>query len=258
MFKSKSTLLFFILGGFFLTNTLIAEFVGIKIFSLEQTLGFEPLSISLFGINDLGFNMTAGVLLWPIVFVMTDIINEYYGKPGVQRLSFFAVFLICYAFLMIYLSMGLTPNEWWQNESGLLNEPLINNMDHAFNGVFGQGLWIIIGSIIAFLVGQIIDVLVFQRIKKITGEKKVWLRATGSTLISQLIDSFVVLIIAFYIGSNWSLERVLAIGTVNYMYKFVIAILLTPVIYLAHWAIDSYLGDKLAEEMKIEAQKQSI
>jgi len=255
MFKSKSTTLFFVLAGFFLTNTLIAEFVGIKIFSLEQTLGFKALSLSLFGINDLGFNLTAGVLLWPVVFVMTDIINEYFGKSGVQRLSYFAVILICYAFLMIYFAMGLSPNEWWQNESGLLQEPYLNDMNVAFNKVFGQGLWIIIGSIIAFLVGQIIDVMVFQRIKKMTGEKKVWLRATGSTLVSQLIDSYVVLVIAFYIGGDWGLDRVLAIGTVNYLYKFIIAILLTPVIYLAHWVIDGYLGEELATELKLNASK---
>ncbi len=68
------------------------------------------------------------------------------------------------------------------------------------SGIFRQGLWIIIGSMVAFLIGQVLDVLVFHRIKKITGEKRIWLRATGSTLVSQLVDSFVVLFIAFYVG----------------------------------------------------------
>ena len=109
------------------------------------------------------------------------------------------------------------------------------------------------GSVIAFLVGQLVDVLIFQRIKKMTGEKFLWLRATGSTLISQFIDSFVVLFIAFYWGADWNLERVLAIGIMNYIYKFGMAFVLTPVIYLVHWLIDLYLGQTLSEKMRKEA-----
>ena len=243
------------MGGFFVTNTLVAEFIGIKIFSLEETLGFKPLNMTLFGVDGLGFNLTAGVMIWPVVFIMTDIINEYYGKKGVRMLSNMAVVLILYAFMMFYIGIKLVPNEWWQFESGLREDPAqsLEDMDLAFGRVFGQGLWIIVGSLVAFLVGQIVDVLVFHRIKKATGEKKIWLRATGSTLVSQFIDSYVVLVIAFYVGADWDLVRVLAIGTVNYLYKFVLAILLTPFIYLGHFFIDRYLGKKLAAKMKLEA-----
>lgn len=253
-YKNKKATLFLILGGFFITNALIAEFVGIKIFSLEATLGFDPFDWTILGVGGLGFNLTAGVMLWPVVFVMTDVINEYYGAKGVRRLSNMTVLLILYAFVMIYLTISLSPNGWWQYESGQLGSGgTIADMDVAFRKIFGQGLWIIIGSVIAFLVGQIVDVFTFHRIKKITGEKKIWLRATGSTLVSQFIDSFVVLIIAFYIGADWDLVRVIAIGLVNYTYKFVIAIIMTPVIYLAHGWIDSYLGEDLAHEMKTAA-----
>lgn len=247
--------LFLILGGFFITNTLVAEFIGVKIFSLEASLGFQPLNLTLFGVEGLGFNLTAGVMLWPVVFVMTDIINEYYGKRGVRTLSNMAVVLILYAFFMFYWGIKLVPNEWWQFQSGLQKDPAqsISDMDLAFRKIFGQGLWIIVGSLVAFLIGQIVDVLVFHRIKRLTGEGKVWLRATGSTLVSQFIDSFVVLIIAFYVGADWDLIRVLAIGTVNYIYKFALAILLTPLIYLGHYLIDRYLGHELAHQMKKEA-----
>jgi len=157
---------------------------------------------------------------------------------------------------MVFFAIQLSPNEWWNTVSGTLSdnpETHIGQMNIAFNKIFGQGLWIIAGSVIAFLFGQLIDVLVFQRIKKLTGEKLLWLRATGSTLISQFIDSFVVLFIAFYWGADWNLERVLAIGIVNYMYTFGMAIALTPAIYLAHWLIDLYLGKKLSLKMRQEA-----
>jgi len=253
MLKDKRTRLFFILGGFFLANTLIAEFVGVKIFSLESTLGLAPFDWTIFGVEGLGFNLTAGVVLWPIVFVMTDIINEYYGKQGVRNLSYFAVLIILYAFVMVYFAIYLSPNAWWDTQSGLLQEPKVNNMNNAFRAIFGQGLWIIVGSLVAFLVGQFVDVIVFQKIRAWTGEKSVWLRATGSTLVSQFIDSYIVLIIAFYIGADWDIVRVIAIGTVNYIYKFAMAILLTPVIYLAHHWIDGYLGKELADTLKHEA-----
>ena len=171
-------------------------------------------------------------------------------------LSNFTILLILYAFLMIYMSIRLEPNGWWQYESGLLHADKsrhINDMDSAFSQILGQGLWIIVGSLVAFLVGQIVDVMTFHKIKSMTGEGKIWLRATGSTLVSQLIDSFVVLFIAFYIGADWDFVRVLAIALVNYSYKFVIAILMTPLIYLAHDRIDKYLGQELAQELKSKA-----
>ncbi|MFT5512731.1 MAG: uncharacterized PurR-regulated membrane protein YhhQ (DUF165 family), partial [Bacteroidia bacterium] len=98
--ESKKSKLFLILGGVFIANALLAELIGGKIFSLEKSLGFTPAGIYFFG-NHLPFNLTAGVLLWPVVFVLTDIINEYFGKRGVRFLSYFAVAIIGYAFVMI-------------------------------------------------------------------------------------------------------------------------------------------------------------
>jgi hypothetical protein len=254
--KNKAFILFVILTALFIANTIVAEFVGMKIFSLENLFGTTPLDMTIFGVEGLGLSLTAGSILWPIVFVMTDIINEYFGVKSVKFLSYLAVGIVFYAFIMVYGAMSLPPNEWWMTQSGInALEPTmsISNMDLAFNKIMGQGLWIIIGSMVAFLVGQVLDVYVFHKIKKITGESKIWLRATGSTLISQLVDSYVVILIAFWIGSDWDLSRVLAIGTVNYMYKFSMAILLTPAIYLCHYIIDKYLGIQLAEQLKREA-----
>jgi len=254
--KDKSTKLFIILGGIFIASALIAEVIGVKIFSLEDTLGIKRANINLFG-SPFSFHLTAGVLLWPVVFIMTDIINEYYGTRGVKFLSYLTIILISYAFLIFNGAINLSPSEYFS----IGND--IDKPDNAFKGIFGQGMWIIIGSMIAFLIGQVLDVLVFHRIKKITGEKSIWLRATGSTLVSQLVDSFVVLFIAFYIGKRiqtgqgepWSMHQVLVTGTGNYIYKFVVAILLTPVIYLIHGWIEKYLGHSLAAEMKQAAMK---
>lgn len=250
--KDKSSILFFILGAFFVSNALLAEFIGVKIFSLELTFGFEPFNLTILGIENLSFNLTAGVVLWPVVFIMTDIINEYFGRKGVRFMSFTAAALIAYAFLMVYFAMGLVPAGFWVER--ITNTGTVN-MEIAFNTIFGQGLWIIVGSLVAFLVGQLVDVAVFHYVKSFTGSKKIWLRATGSTLVSQLVDSFVVLFIAFYIGAGWDLKLVLVIGLVNYIYKFLIAVLVTPVLYIIHNLIDKYLGKELSEILQADAMK---
>lgn len=252
--NNRPTRLFIILSGVFLTNALIAEFIGVKIFSLEETLGFDPVQLHFFG-STYSFNLTCGVLLWPVVFVMTDIINEYYGKKGVRFLSWMTICLIAFGFLMVFGAIQTAPNGWWLTSK---KEMGIENMGTAFNSVYGQGLGIIIASMTAFMVAQLVDVFIFHRIKKATGEKKIWLRATGSTVVSQLIDSFMVLIIAFYFypklvkgqGEPWPFDQLIAICIVNYIYKFIVAILMTPVIYLVHNRIERYLGHEKAAEMK--------
>lgn len=247
--KDKSSILFIVLGGFFICNALLAEFIGIKIFSLEKTFGLSPVDFNLFG-NVLSFQLTAGVVMWPVVFVLTDLINEYYGPKGVRFLSNGAIMLIIYSFIMVFIAIQLIPADWWVGSKKELGIP---DMQIAFESIFGQGLWIIIGSLTAFLVGQIIDVYVFRWLKLKTGEKFIWLRATGSTLVSQLIDSFVVLYIAFGIGANWEMDLIIAIGLMNYCYKFAVAIALTPVLYWVHMGIDNYLGESLATQMKKDA-----
>jgi uncharacterized integral membrane protein (TIGR00697 family) len=253
--NSKPSRLFIILGGFFVANALIAELVGTKLFSLEKTVGLDPLNLTFFG-QSFSFNLTAGVLLWPVVFIMTDIINEYYGPKGVRFLSFLTIGLIAFAFVMIMGIIALHPADFWARDyyKG------VPDSNAAFTGIFGQSQAIIVASLIAFLLGQLLDVFVFHRIKKLTGEKAIWLRATGSTLVSQFIDSFVVLFIAFYIAPRlagqaaltppWSFAQVMAICTGNYIYKFVVAVVLTPVIYLAHGLVERYLGEADAMRLK--------
>lgn len=245
--KDRPTKLFLGITAFFVANALIAETIGNKIFSLEKLFGFHPVNFTLFGESGLSFNLTCGVLLWPLEFVITDIVNEYYGPKAVRRISYTAVILIGYAFVMFYLSMGVPPAEFWYSTGVADGVP---DMSKAYNSIFGQGMWIIFGSITAFLVSQIVDVTVFHRIKKVTGEKKIWLRATGSTIVSQLVDSFIVLFIAFKIGKGWSWQLVLGICIMNYIYKFTMAVILTPVIVIAEKRIAKYLGHEKAMKMK--------
>ncbi len=256
--KDKSVRLYLLLGGFFIANALIAELMGVKIFSLEQTLGLPQAQMHLLGEQRFSFDMTAGVLLWPFVFIMTDIINEYYGVRGVRFLSFLGAGLIAYAFFMFRNAIALPPASWWGASQAARG---VADMNQAFSGIFGQGLAIIVGSLSAFILSQLIDVFTFHRIKRLTGERYLWVRSTGSTLVSQLIDTFVVTFVAFYFfpklfagnGEPWAIHQLLSVCIGSYLYKFTVAILLTPVIYLVHGGIERYLGHEAATALKLRA-----
>lgn len=214
MFKTKRELIFVILAGIFITNAVVAELIGGKLIQIGP------------------FVMSIGILPWPIVFITTDLINEYFGEKGVKKLSIITACLIAYAFVVLLFAMmipaakGISP---------------VN--DNQFQSVFGQSMWIIVGSIIAFLVSQLIDVSVFWYFKSKTGDKKIWLRTTGSTVISQLFDSFIVLGIAFWLPGKMNFETFITSALTGYTFKLIIAIALTPLIYLGHDIIQKHISD---------------
>lgn len=209
--NNRKDLVYLILAGLFVANALLGEILGGKLIEVG------------------GYIMSLGVIPWPIVFIATDLINEYYGKSGVRRLTLLTVGLILYAFVIIAIAMGIPA-------AGI--SPV---KDEAFNAVLGQSQWIIAGSVTAFAISQLVDVAVFWLFRDATGGKMLWLRATGSTAVSQLIDTFIVLGIGFWLPGKIATGDFLNLAFTNYTYKFGIAVALTPLIYAAHHAIERYL-----------------
>ncbi len=224
-FHSRKDLVYLILSGLFVCNAILGEVLGGKLIQVGP------------------YVMSMGVIPWPIVFLSTDLMNEYFGKPGVRRLTFLTVGLILYAFLIIFGAMSVPAAEV---------SPV---QDHEFSIVFGQSLWIIVGSVVAFLASQLTDVVVFWLFRDRTNGKHLWLRATGSTAVSQLIDTFVILGIAFWLPGKIPTNAFLSLAFANYTYKFLIAVGLTPLIYVAHGAIDRYLGREESQALILEAVK---
>ena len=212
MFTRRKDTVYIILAGIFITNAIVAELTGGKL-------------IDVFGVP-----MSIGILPWPIVFVTTDLINEYFGEKGVKRLSLITAGLIAYTFFVLYFAIQIPSN----GISSVTSE--------QFKSVFGQSQLIIVGSIAAFLVSQLIDVTIFHFVKKRTGNKMIWLRSTGSTVISQFFDSFIVLGIAFYLPGIMDFKTYIISGLTGYSVKLVIAILMTPMIYLGHYVIQKYIS----------------
>ena len=214
-FKSRKDLVFLVLAGFFITNAIVAELIGGKL-------------VQFFGL----FTQSIGIILWPIIFVLTDLINEYFGKDGVKKLTFITMGLIAFTFILLTLALNIPA-------TGFSPVP-----DTAFHTVFGQSQWIIVGSIIAFVVSQLVDVNMFWVFKHLTGEKHIWLRATGSTVISQLVDTFIVQFVAFVLPGKWTLDEFLVNATWGYSFKLIVAVALIPLIYLGHYAIGKFLHQK--------------
>lgn len=250
LFSSKKQILFFVLSGLFIANALVAEIIGSKIFSVEGVLGLHPANIPTPWGDTWSFNQAAGAVNWPFVFIIGDMINEYFGRKGVKWLSYLTAILIAYSFFVIYIATTLPPAQFWLDVNRGENNFDVN---YAFNTIFRQGLGIIVGSITAFLLAQFLDVTVFQYLRRKTGHKHIWLRATGSTLVSQLIDSFVVVYVAFFVFGNWSAGQALSVSLNNYLYKFIISILMIPVLYVVHFLIDKWLGTENARQIAEDA-----
>jgi uncharacterized integral membrane protein (TIGR00697 family) len=212
MFKSKKNTVYVVLAGIFITNAIVAELIGGKLINVGSAI------------------MSVGILPWPVVFITTDLINEYFGEKGVKKLSLITACLIAYCFVLLYIALNIP---------AVKGENLIT--DTQFNSVFGQSMWIIVGSVAAFLISQLIDVTVFHYVKNRTGNKMIWLRSTGSTVISQLFDSFIVLGIAFWMTGKMTTEVYILSAFTGYFVKLIIAVFLTPLIYLGHYIIEKYI-----------------
>lgn len=225
---SRKDIVFFVLTGFFIANAIIGEMIGGKLIQI--------------GI----FTMSIGIIPWPVVFLTTDLINEYFGKDGVRKITFLTVGLIIYSFIVLYAGMSVG------------SAPFSPVSSEQFNAVFGQSMWIIVGSITAFLLSQLIDVFVFWMVRKRTGHKLIWLRATGSTVVSQLIDTFVVSGIAFFLPGKLSLSEYLNVAFTGYVFKFIIALAVTPLIYAGHAAVHRFLGESESEKLIEQASKATI
>lgn len=230
--------LFVVCTAVFLTALVVAEATAAKFF----TVATLPRPINLLGESFDSVVMTVGVIAFPITFIVTDLVNEYFGKPGIRFLTLVGMVMIAFEFLLLQAAMRVPVS------------PISPVPGEAFNLVFGASGWIIAGSLTAYLIGQLVDITLFHWLRGLTNGRYLWLRATGSTIGSQFLDTFFVLFVAFYVPGQMTLQTVLAITLFNYAYKFVVAVGVTPLIYAAHWAMDRYLGDALAEKLTTAAE----
>lgn len=222
----RKTWLFVVLAGLFITNAVTAELISNKLISI-------PIAFNVFG-HKIGPLVTViGILPWPVVFLLTDLLNEFYGAKTVRKLSWITSGLILYCFIIVGVSLKIPALE-------IPNSSLADN--RSYNLVFGQAQMVIVGSIAAFLFSQLLDASLFKWIKSKTGDRFIWLRSTGSTLVSQLVDSYIVLFIGFVLPGGMAWNDFLSIAPTNYLLKLLIGLALTPLIYVGHYTVKKYLA----------------
>ncbi len=222
--SSKPFILYSVLLSLFLTFLLMAELTGSKLFTA------------------FGFTMTMGVIPFPVTFLITDLLNEYFGRKVVRGTTLIGMVMVALAYLLIVIDIQIPASP---------DSPI---GDHEFNTVFANSGLIIVGSIIAYLIGQFVDIQVFHFLRKKTKGKHIWIRATGSTILSQLIDSYVVIFVA--LSKYHGFAKLVSISNTNFFYKMGVAIAITPVLYALHHYIDLYLGPELKAKLLEEAMEE--
>jgi hypothetical protein len=209
---SRRDAVFLVLAGVFITHALLGEIMGGKLIRVGDWI------------------MSVGVVPWPVVFVSTDLVNEYFGPKAVRRLTLLTIGLIAYSFAVIYACIAVPVAD-------------ISPVDQdSFVRVLGQSMWIIVGSVIAFAVSQLVDVFVFTKLRAKTAGRLLWARAVGSTVVAQLVDTFLVNAIAFGLPGMITAAEVVELSITNYAYKFLIAVATLPLVYLGHGIVDRYLA----------------
>lgn len=237
---NRSQVVYFVLGGFFITNAILAELIGGKLFTSEMPVWFSSF-LGWLGMDFKQFTMSVGILPWPVVFIATDLVNEFYGRRAVRFFTLVTVALILYMLVILQFAV-------WVDAASF--SPV---SQEEFKNVFGTSQKIILASIVAFAISQLVDVLVFSRVRQKTGGAMLWARVTGSTIISQGIDTYVIQFLAFYLLGNLTLGQVLEVSFVSYVYKIGVAIAITPLCYLGHGLIKAFVGKEQAAELIKEA-----
>lgn len=217
------------LAAVFVTCLLLANIIGVKLFSFD--LGIE------LGGKPFNLEHTTGMLTFPVTFLITDLLNEYYGKRGARRVTYIGFAMAALAYALIWISRQFPILE------------VEGTATHAaYENIFGAAALMYIASIVAFLIGSLLDIFIFGVFKRLTRGKMVWLRATGSTVISQIFDSLIVTSLFFWVmpmltgGKPQDFVWVLKTAATGYFLKFVLAVLLTPFVYLGRWTLREKFG----------------
>lgn len=212
--------LFLFLAGLFVTSLIVGDVIGGKLFQL--TLGGQT------------FVITVGMIPFPVVFLLTDLLNEFYGKRAARLVTLVGFAMALFTLLVVFVAVQV-PWAPFTREPGWtgMNQP-------SFDNVFAGSQRILLASVAAYLVAQLLDISVFHLIKKHTQNRLLWLRATGSTVVSQLVDTVVIQFLAF--SGVMPASRIVNVIVTSYLVKLVIAIGLTPLLYAGHSLVERGLG----------------
>ena len=225
--NDNSAKIYSFLMSLFVVMLVLTNIIGTKIFVIFS----ESMPNGLFGFP---IALTAGIITYPVTFLVTDVTSEIFGKKKANLLVLAGFSCSLLSLLIIFIVLKLQPAEAWL--SGSPYETL-EEMNTAFNSVFLLPGVLIVASMSAYLVAQLIDIRIFHFIKMITNSKYLWLRNNLSTMCSQLIDTVIVNSIFLGIGMGLDVKIIMQIILCNYIVKILFAAIDTPLVYLCVFLI---------------------
>jgi len=229
-FKEKllAQRIYLILGALFIASLVVSNLVFQKFFSWD-----------FFGLYT--FEISVGILPYPITFLITDIISEIYGKKKANAIVTAGIFASFFSLLIVFVADYVPATSW---------SPI---NDSLFSKVFGATAVAVLASMMAYLFAQYIDIQLFHYWKRLTKGKHLWLRNNFSTFLSQFVDTFAVLLLLCSFGKiEWSLFGSLLLG--GFLFKILIAALDTPFLYVAIFAFRKRFRLEVGEELVLEKE----
>ena len=222
--------LYLILGLLIVTSLIVSNLIFKKFFY------YYPFNSSLFGVKL--FEISVGILPYPITFLITDLISEIYGKEKANEVVFGGIIASFFAMGIIYIS-NVVPATSWSPVS-----------DEMFSTVFGSTSIAVISSMLAYLFAQFVDIQIYHFWKSITKGKHLWLRNNFSTFLSQFIDTATVLILLCSFGEiQWRLFTGLLMA--GFLFKVIIAALDTPILYIFVFFIRKRFKLEIDQEIEL-------
>lgn len=217
-----------VLAMVFATLLVLTNIIGQKLFILfDQTL-------------------TAGLITYPLTFLITDIVSEIYGKRRADRMVYLGFFMTLLMLVIVQISIALPASPFWGSTIAVgLDDG--DAMQNAWLASFGVGWWLVTGSMCAYLVAQLLDNSMFHFWRRVTNGKYLWLRNNGSTMVSQLFDTFIVNSFLFYGAFGWEFWQGVKVMFIIYLFKLAIAAMDTPFCYLAIWQVRKFIDNKTQE-----------
>lgn len=211
--------LFLFLAGVFLTCLVVGDLIGGKLYQLDA--------------GGLSLTISVGMIPFPVVFLLTDLINEFYGQRAARWVTLVG-------FVMAWMTIGILALATAVPWAPQTREPGWGGVvQPAFDNVFNSSTRILMASTAAYLIAQLIDIGIFHLLKRKTGGRYLWLRATGSTVVSQGIDTVTIQFLAWW--GILPLGDIVSIIVTSYLVKVVVAIALTPAIYAGHALVERVL-----------------
>ncbi|QCE41631.1 queuosine precursor transporter [Psychroserpens sp. NJDZ02] len=222
--------IYFLLGALFITSLVVSNLIFQKFFY------WYPFDINIFGSKL--FEISVGILPYPITFLITDLISEIYGKKRANQIVIGGIFASLFSLLIVFTANSIPATNW---------SPV---NDSLFTNVFGNTIIAVFASMMAYLLAQLVDIQIYHFWKRITKGKHLWLRNNFSTFLSQFVDTFSVLILLCSFGEiPW--HRFTGLLISGFIFKVLIAIIDTPFLYLGVYIFKKRFKLKPNEELQL-------